>query len=163
MPKSEALSFHDFSATRNDGSICDLSTLQGKPVLIVNTASKCGFTGQYAGLEELYRTYHARGLEIIAFPCNQFANQEPGNDKDIAEFCRLSYDVSFPLMAKVDVNGKQAHPLYGWLKKQAPGTLGSAIKWNFTKFLVSKDGKTVRRFAPTVEPADLKQDIENML
>ena len=156
-------SLYDFTVTAIDNSQFSFSQLKGKPVVIVNTASKCGFTGQYAGLEALHREYKDKGLAIIGFPCNQFANQEPGNSAEIAEFCKLAYDVSFPMMAKVDVNGKDAHPLYRWLRKQAPGLLGDSVKWNFTKFLVGKDGKTVKRFAPTVEPEALKTDIENFL
>ena len=156
-------SLYDFTVTAIDNSQFSFSQLEGKTVLIVNTASKCGFTGQYAGLEALHREYKDKGLVIIGFPCNQFANQEPGNAAEIAEFCKLTYDVSFHMMAKVDVNGKDAHPLYRWLRKQAPGLLGDSVKWNFTKFLVGKDGKTVKRFAPTVEPQALKADIENFL
>jgi glutathione peroxidase len=154
---------YDFSAVSNDGKEFSFSDLEGHPVLIVNTASKCGFTGQYAGLEELYKTYHEQGLVVIGFPCDQFAHQEPGTDADIAQFCSRNYGVTFPLMKKIDVNGKNAHPVYVWLKKQARGALGSAIKWNFTKFLVSSDGTTVKRYAPTVEPEALKQDIEQEL
>jgi glutathione peroxidase len=154
---------YDFSAVANDGKEFSFSSLEGHPVLIVNTASKCGFTGQYAGLEELYKTYHDQGLVVIGFPCDQFAHQEPGTDADIAQFCSRNYGVTFPLMKKIDVNGKNAHPVYVWLKKQARGALGSAIKWNFTKFLVSSDGATVKRYAPTVEPDALKQDIEQEL
>jgi len=156
-------SLYDFTVATIDNSQFSFSQLEGKTVLIVNTASKCGFTGQYAGLEALHREYKDKGLVIIGFPCNQFANQEPGNAAEIAEFCKLTYDVSFHMMAKVDVNGKDAHPLYRWLRKQAPGLLGDSVKWNFTKFLVGKDGKTVKRFAPTVEPKALKADIENFL
>lgn len=156
-------SLYDFTVATIDNSQFSFSQLEGKTVLIVNTASKCGFTGQYAGLEALHREYKDKGLVIIGFPCNQFANQEPGNAAEIAEFCKLTYDVSFHMMAKVDVNGKDAHPLYRWLRKQAPGMLGDSVKWNFTKFLVGKDGKTVKRFAPTVEPQALKADIENFL
>lgn len=156
-------SLYDFTVATIDNSQFSFSQLEGKTVLIVNTASKCGFTGQYAGLEALHREYKDKDLVIIGFPCNQFANQEPGNAAEIAEFCKLTYDVSFHMMAKVDVNGKNAHPLYRWLRKQAPGLLGDSVKWNFTKFLVGKDGKTVKRFAPTVEPQALKADIENFL
>jgi len=157
------LTLYDFSLKALDGSDFNLTSLKGKVMLIVNTASKCGFTGQYAGLEQLHRQYGDKGLLIIGVPCNQFANQEPGSSSEIAEFCKLTYDVSFPLMAKVDVNGKNADPLFVWLKKQAPGTLGSSVKWNFTKFLVQKDGRTVKRYAPTVEPDSLKGDIEKAL
>jgi glutathione peroxidase len=154
---------YDFAAVANDGKEFSFSELEGHPVLIVNTASKCGFTGQYAGLEELYKSYKDQGLVVIGFPCDQFAHQEPGTDADIAQFCSRNYGVTFPLMKKIDVNGKDAHPVYVWLKKQARGALGSAIKWNFTKFLVSADGTTVKRYAPTIEPEAMKQDIEREL
>jgi glutathione peroxidase len=154
---------YDFTISTASGKRYDLSELKGRPVLIVNTASKCGFTPQYAGLEELYKEYKDKGLEIIAFPCDQFAHQEPGSDEEIAQFCAVNYGVSFPVMSKINVNGKDAHPLFVWLKNQAPGKLGKAIKWNFTKFLVSKDGKSVKRFAPNVEPAELRADIEKEL
>ena len=154
---------YDFSAMSNSGEEIVFSQFQGRAVLIVNTASKCGFTGQYAGLEDLYRTYGPKGLVVIGFPCDQFAHQEPGSDADIAQFCSLNYGVTFPIMQKIEVNGRGAHPLYAWLKKRAPGTMGSSVKWNFTKFLVSGDGSTVARFAPTVEPKDLRKDIEQVL
>ena len=125
-------SLHEFSVKHASKGQISLSYLEDRPVLVVNTASKCGFTGQYAGLEELYKEYGPQGLEIIAFPCDQFAHQEPGSDSDIQQFCSLNYGVTFPVMAKVDVNGTHADPLFKWLKKQAPGTLGGAIKWNFT-------------------------------
>ncbi|MDD3904093.1 MAG: glutathione peroxidase [Spirochaetia bacterium] len=156
-------SLYDFTAKTNKGSEFSFSSLKGKPVLIVNTASKCGFTVQYAGLEKLYQEYKDKGLTIIAFPCDQFAHQEKGSDAEIAEFCKVNFGVTFPLMTKIEVNGKQAHPLYVWLKKQAPGTLGSTIKWNFTKFLVHGDGTTVQRFAPTDEPETLRPFIEEVL
>jgi len=158
-----ATSLYDFTVKRNDGSDFALSTLRDKPVLIVNTASKCGFTGQYAGLESLYQEYKDKGLTILAFPCDQFAHQEPGTDAEIAEFCKLNYGVTFPVMSKIEVNGKGADPLYVWLKKQAPGVLGGSIKWNFTKFLVGKDGKSVERFASKTEPEELKASIEEVL
>ncbi len=154
---------YDFQATTNKGQAFDLASLKGKPVLVVNTASKCGFTPQYKGLEALYQTYKDRGLTILAFPCDQFAHQEPGTDSEIASFCELNYGVTFPLMGKVEVNGPGAHPLFAWLRKKAPGAVGSAIKWNFTKFLISKDGEIVTRFAPTTEPADMAADIEKVL
>ncbi len=156
-------SLYDFTVISNDGSEFSLSSLRGKPVLIVNTASKCGFTNQYAGLEALYQEYKDKGLTILAFPCDQFAHQEPGSDAEIAEFCQVNYGVTFPLMSKVEVNGKNTDPLYVWLKKQAPGVLGGSIKWNFTKFLVGKDGKSVERFASKVEPEELKIPIEGVL
>lgn len=156
-------SLYDFIVKRNDGSELSLSTFRDKPVLIVNTASKCGFTGQYAGLEELYREYKGKGFTILAFPCDQFAHQEPGSDAEVASFCKLNYGVTFPIMSKIEVNGKGADPLYVWLKKQAPGVLGDSIKWNFTKFLVGKDGKSVERFASKVEPKELRPSIEGAL
>ncbi len=156
-------SLYDFTVKRNDGSDFALSALRGKPVLIVNTASKCGFTGQYAGLESLYQEYKDKGLTILAFPCDQFAHQEPGTDAEIAEFCKLNYGVTFPVMSKIEVNGKGADPLYVWLKKQAPGVLGGSIKWNFTKFLVGKDGVSVERFASKTEPEELRPSIGEVL
>src|SRR5690554_2727325 len=151
---------YEFTAKKNNGEELAFSDFQNRPILIVNTASKCGFTGQYAGLESLHKEYGPQGLVVIGFPCDQFAHQEPGNDEEIAQFCSLNYGVTFQLMKKIEVNGRGTHPLYDWLKKQAPGALGSSVKWNFTKFLVSSDGATVKRFAPTVEPEDLKGDIE---
>lgn len=156
-------SLYDFTVKSNDGSELSLATLRGKSVLIVNTASKCGFTNQYDGLEALYKEYKDKGFTILAFPCDQFAHQEPGSDADIAAFCKLNHGVTFPIMSKIEVNGKGADPLYVWLKKQAPGVLGGSIKWNFTKFLVGKDGKSVERFASKTEPAELKTPIEEAL
>lgn len=156
-------SVYEFSVKQGSKGVFSFSTLTERPILIVNTASKCGFTGQYEGLEELYKEYGPKGLEILAFPCDQFAHQEPGDDEAIQQFCSLNYGVTFPVMSKIDVNGKHAEPLYDWLKQQAPGKLGNSIKWNFTKFLVSRDGKTVKRFAPTVEPRELREDIERVL
>ena len=141
-----------------------MSQYKGKALLIVNTASKCGFTPQYEGLEKLHEMYKDQDFEVLAFPCNQFAGQEPGNQEEIEKFCSLTYDVSFPLFKKIDVNGKDAAPLYNFLKEQAPGLLGSkAIKWNFTKFLVDKEGKVIKRYAPKDEPLKLKDDIEKLL
>ena len=141
-----------------------MSQYKGKALLIVNTASKCGFTPQYEGLEKLHEMYKDQDFEGLAFPCNQFAGQEPGNQEEIEKFCSLTYDVSFPLFKKIDVNGKDAAPLYNFLKEQAPGLLGSkAIKWNFTKFLVDKEGKVIKRYAPKDEPLKLKDDIEKLL
>jgi glutathione peroxidase len=154
----------DFKATLPNGEEIDLADRQGKVLLVVNTASKCGFTPQYEGLEALWRTYGERGLEVIAFPCNQFGAQEPGDAEEIAQFCSLTYDVSFPVMAKVEVNGAGASALYDWLKSEAPGLMGTrAIKWNFTKFLIGRDGKVVRRYAPTDKPEDIAKDIEALL
>ncbi len=155
---------YDFVAKRLDGTPVPLADFRGKVLLIVNTASKCGFTPQYAGLEGLWRTYKDRGLEVLGFPCNQFGHQEPGAAAEIANFCSLTYDVSFPMMAKIDVNGPAADPLYAWLKGEKKGVLGSAaIKWNFTKFLVDRKGEAAGRFAPTVTPQALHGAIEALL
>ena len=152
-------SIFDLKATRTDATEMDFKDHEGTVMLVVNTASKCGFTPQYKGLESLYKTYKDKGLVVIGFPCDQFAHQEPADDAAIARFCTLNFGVTFPLMAKVKVNGAEAHPVFKLLKKKAPGAIGEAIKWNFTKFLVSKDGRTVRRYAPTVEPAEIEADI----
>ncbi|SHI04995.1 glutathione peroxidase [Ferrimonas marina] len=155
---------YDFEVESNGGEALSMSQYQGKVLLIVNTASKCGFTPQYEGLEQLYQSYQAQGLEVLGFPCNQFGNQEPGDAAQISEFCQLNFGVSFPLMAKVEVNGSGAHPLFEHLKRQAPGLLGSkGIKWNFTKFLVDRQGRVVKRFAPTDKPESLKAEIEALL
>lgn len=154
----------DFTATLPNGEKLALADKLGKVLLVVNTASKCGFTPQYAGLEAIWRKYRDRGFEVIGFPCNQFGAQEPGNAEEIASFCSLNYDVSFPLMAKIDVNGDGADPLYKWLKSEAPGVMGTkGVKWNFTKFLIGRDGKVVRRYAPTDKPEKLEADIEALL
>jgi glutathione peroxidase len=154
----------DFAAALPNGESVNLADKAGKVLLVVNTASKCGFTPQYAGLEALWRKYRDRGFEVLAFPCNQFGHQEPGNADEIASFCDLKFGVSFPLMAKVEVNGDGATPLYRWLKAEAPGLFGSqGIKWNFTKFLVGRDGKVVRRYPPTAKPEALARDIEALL
>ncbi|HVF94382.1 MAG TPA: glutathione peroxidase [Sphingomonas sp.] len=154
----------DFEVRAADGGPASLDTWRGKVLLIVNTASKCGFTPQYDGLETLHRDFADRGFEVLAFPCNQFGNQEPGDAAEIASFCSLTYDVTFPVFAKVDVNGADADPLFERLKADAPGVLGSrAIKWNFTKFLVDRSGAAVRRYAPTTKPEDIKADIEALL
>ena len=148
----------------SDGSTTDLSSHQGEVMLIVNVASKCGFTPQYEGLEALQRQYREKGFTVLGFPCNQFGAQEPGDAEEIANFCKLTYDVDFPLFAKIDVNGDDAAPIYKYLKDEAPGLLGSkAIKWNFTKFLVDRAGKVVKRYAPQTKPEELKQDIEALL
>ena len=153
-----------FTVRRIDGSELALSTLTGQVVLIVNTASACGFTPQFAGLQTLHDTYGARGLAVLGFPCNQFGGQDPGSPEQIQSFCQLNYGVTFPMMAKLCVNGDQADPLFRWLKAEAPGLLGSqAIKWNFTKFLVGRDGRVIRRYAPQDTPAKLAQDIEAAL
>lgn len=155
---------YEMSAERLHGGTQSLADYAGQVLLVVNTASNCGFTPQYAGLESLYQRYHARGLTILGFPCNQFGAQEPGTAAEIAAFCETSYGVSFPLFAKTDVNGEHAHPLYRHLKKAAPGLLGSeAIKWNFTKFLINRDGQVVKRYAPTLTPEAIAKDIEALL
>ena len=151
---------YDFTVKDSKGNDINLSKYQGKPVIIVNTASKCGLVGQYEELETLYETYQDKGLEIIGFPCNQFANQESGSNDEIQSFCKLNYGVTFAVMAKIDVNGDNEHPLYKFLKSQKGGLLGSNIKWNFTKFLVKKDGEVVKRFAPTYKPLKMKKQIE---
>ena len=153
-----------FTVRRIDGSELTLSSLTGRVVLIVNTASACGFTPQFAGLQALHDTYGARGLTVLGFPCNQFGSQDPGSPEQIQSFCQLNYGVTFPMMDKVCVNGDQADPLFQWLKAEAPGLLGSqAIKWNFTKFLVGRDGRVIRRYAPQDAPAKLAPDIEAAL
>ncbi|MFC5496490.1 glutathione peroxidase [Caenimonas terrae] len=155
---------HDFVAHSIDGRTVPLKEFAGKVLLVVNTASACGFTPQFAGLEELHKAYGPQGLAVIGFPCNQFGSQDPGSNDEIAQFCQLNYGVSFPMMAKVDVNGPAADPLFEWLRTEAPGLLGSkAIKWNFTKFLVGKDGRVIRRYAPLDKPESLKGDIEAAL
>jgi glutathione peroxidase len=154
----------DFHVKAANGEDADLSEFFGKVLLVVNVASKCGFTPQYEGLEELHRDYADRGFEVLGFPCNQFGGQEPGSAEEIATFCSLTYDVTFPVFAKIDVNGSDAAPIYRELKKQAPGVLGTeGIKWNFTKFLIGKDGKVVERYAPTTKPEDIAADIEKLL
>jgi glutathione peroxidase len=155
---------YDFSARAIDGSTLSLASLRNRVLLVVNTASACGFTPQFAGLEELHKAYGAKGLAVIGFPCNQFGAQDPGSNDEIAQFCQLNYGVSFPMMAKVDVNGPGADPLFQWLRTEAPGLLGSkSIKWNFTKFLVGRDGRVIRRYAPLDKPEALKADIEAAL
>ena len=154
---------YDFKALTAKGKEVDFSQFEGKVLLIVNTASKCGLTPQFEGLEELHQKYKDKGLVVIGFPCNQFANQDPGSDKEIGSFCQLNYGVSFQIMKKTDVNGKDADPIFKYLKKAAGGFLTDAIKWNFTKFLISRDGKKVKRFAPVVAPQKLTNDIETFL
>lgn len=158
------MSIYDFSATRIDGTLQSLADYRGKVLLIVNVASRCGFAPQYAGLEALYERYKDQGLVILGFPCNQFGFQEPGSEAEIQEFCTLNYGVSFPMFAKIDVNGPETHPLYAYLKAEQPGFLGSqAIKWNFTKFLVDRDGLVVRRYAPTDTPEYIERDVVELL
>lgn len=155
---------YDFNVTDIDGNQVKLDSYKDKVLLIVNTASKCGFTKQYAPLEELYKRYKDKGLLVLGFPCNQFANQEPGDMKEIKDFCSLTYSVDFPMFAKVEVNGKNTHPLYAFLKKKASGLFGlPAIKWNFTKFLVDKNGNVVKRYAPATDPLSITKDIEKLL
>jgi glutathione peroxidase len=154
---------YDFKAQNNKGAEVDFAQYEGKVLMIVNTASKCGFTPQYDGLEALYQKYKDQGLVIVGFPCDQFAHQEPGSNEEIAEFCRLNHGVTFPLMAKIDVNGENAHPIYKYLKSVAKGIFGNAIKWNFTKFLINRDGTVIKRFAPTVTPEKMEKDIQGML
>jgi glutathione peroxidase len=158
------MNVYDFEAETLDGKSAPLADYRGQVLLIVNTASKCGFTPQYAGLEALWRKYKDRGLMVLGFPCNQFGAQEPGDASEIASFCSLTYDVSFPMMRKIDVNGPQAHPLYAWLKAEKKGVLGTqGIKWNFTKFLIDREGRVAGRFAPTVTPQSLEAAIEAAL
>lgn len=155
---------YDFTVTSMMGLPKSLADYKGKVLLIVNTASKCGFTPQFAGLQQLYDTYRERGFEILGFPCNQFMNQDPGTNEEIQSFCQVNYGVSFPMFAKLDVNGADTHPLYEYLKEAAPRALGlTAIKWNFTKFLVDAEGNVIQRFAPNVEPAEIAPDIEALL
>lgn len=154
----------DFKVRKPNGEMIDLADKQGKVLLVVNTASKCGFTPQYDGLEKLWKDYGDKGFEVLAFPCNQFGAQEPGSADEIESFCKVNFGLSFPLMAKIEVNGDSADPLYDWLKKEAPGVLGTkAIKWNFTKFLIGRDGMVVRRYAPTDKPESIAKDIEKLL
>lgn len=158
------MSFYDHEIIKNNGEKVALDALKGKVLLIVNTASKCGFTPQYDGLEKLYTSFKDSGVEVLAFPCDQFGNQEPGSNEEIAQFCTMNFGVTFPVFKKVKVNGNNAHPLFNELKDKAPGLLGSKrIKWNFTKFLVNKDGTKVNRYAPTTKPADIQKDIEAFL
>jgi glutathione peroxidase len=153
----------DFSATTLSGEDQPLSTYAGKVALVVNTASECGFTPQFEGLEKLYGEYGDQGLVVLGFPCNQFGGQEPGDEAQIGEFCQRNYGVSFPMFAKVDVNGDDAHPVFDWLKSEKGGLLGSKIKWNFTKFLVGRDGKVIKRYGSTTKPEDITKDLEEAL
>ena len=154
----------DFTVDLPGGKQINLADKKGKVLLVVNTASKCGFTPQYDGLEALWKQYGERGFEVLAFPCNQFGGQEPGTADQIEEFCKVNFGLSFPLMAKVEVNGPNETPLYSWLKSEAPGVMGTkSIKWNFTKFLIDRDGKVVRRYGPTDKPQSIAKDIEKLL
>jgi glutathione peroxidase len=158
------VSIYDYTARGIEGEERPLAAFRGQALLIVNVASRCGFTPQYAGLEALYRKYRARGFSVLGFPCDQFGHQEPGDEVQIRDFCTLSYGVSFPLFAKIEVNGANAHPLYGYLKQTLPGLLGlKSIKWNFTKFLVSREGEPLQRFAPAEKPERLAPDLEAAL
>ena len=160
----EPQSLGSFQAQSVDGKPVAMSRYAGQVALVVNTASQCGFTPQFAGLESLWQSYHDRGLVVLGFPCNQFGQQDPGENHEIASFCQLNYGVTFPMMAKIDANGANAHPLYKWLSAQAPGLLGSqSVKWNFTKFLVGRDGLPIRRYAPQDAPERLSGDIEAAL
>ena len=155
---------YDFEAVQMDGKRVSLDRFRGQVLLVVNTASACGFTPQFAGLEKLHQHYEKKGLVVLGFPCNQFGAQDPGSNEEIASFCQLNYGVSFPMMGKIDVNGVDADPLFQWLTSEAPGLLGStAVKWNFTKFLIGKDGQVIRRYAPQDAPASLAKDIEAAL
>ncbi|WP_108671197.1 glutathione peroxidase [Peribacillus acanthi] len=158
------MSIYEYEAKSIDGSSVSMEDYKGKVLLIVNTASKCGFTNQYDELQKLYEKYRNQGFEILGFPCNQFMGQEPGDELDIQSFCRLNYGVTFPMFSKIDVNGEDAHPLFKYLADEAPGLLGSkSIKWNFTKFLVDRKGKPVSRFAPKTKPFEFEKDIESLL
>ena len=154
---------NDFSATAIDGQDIALSSYDGKVVLVVNTASKCGLTPQFEGLQQLHEQYGEQGFTVLGFPCDQFANQEPGSEDEIAEFCQRNYGVSFPMFSKIDVNGDNAHPLFKWLREQKSGLMGNKIKWNFSKFLIGRDGEVLDRYAPTTAPEKLGEDIEKAL
>ena len=156
-------SLHDFSARLIDGTDLDLSAYQGQVVLVVNTASQCGFTPQYKGLQQLHDTYADRGFTVLGFPCDQFGHQEPGDDAEIAGFCERNFGVTFPLFSKIEVNGDGAHPLYQWLRSEKGGLLGSKIKWNFTKYLLGRDGRVLGRYSPTTKPEKIAADIEKAL
>ncbi len=157
------MSFYDFTAIAMNGKEIKMSEYEGKVVIVVNTASKCGFTPQFAQLEELYKEYKDKGLVILGFPCNQFKGQDPGTNEDILEFCQLNYGVSFQIFQKIDVNGKNTHPLYKFLKSKAKGSIGNSIKWNFSKFLLDRSGNVIKRFSPATNPVDMREDIEKYL
>lgn len=157
------MKFYDFTAKTMNGKQVKMDTYKGKVVLVVNTASKCGLTPQFTELEALYKEYKDQGLEILGFPCNQFASQDPGSNKEISEFCALNYGVTFQMFGKIDVNGKMADPLFNYLKNEAKGVLSNEIKWNFTKFLVDANGNVIKRYAPVVKPSKIKADIEKLL
>lgn len=157
------MNFYDFSAKEMDGQDIKMEEYKGKVVLVVNTASKCGLTPQFEGLEKLYNEYKEQGFEILGFPCNQFAKQDSGSNEEIQQFCSINYGVSFTMFEKINVNGKNEHPIYKYLKNEEKGLLGREIKWNFTKFLINKDGEVIKRYAPTVIPEKIKNDIEDLL
>lgn len=157
------MSFYEFSANNIDGEEIKMEDYNGKVILVVNTASKCGLTPQFEELEQLYNEYKDDGLEILGFPCNQFGNQDPGTNEEISQFCQLNYGVTFDMFEKIDVNGDNAHPIYKYLTSETKGLLGSNIKWNFTKFLIDSEGNVIKRYAPTVVPSKLKEDIEKLL
>ncbi|WP_372757569.1 glutathione peroxidase [Lactococcus lactis] len=157
------MNFYDLSAVKMNGETVSMSDFKGKVVIVVNTASKCGFTPQFEGLEKLYENYKDQGLEILGFPCNQFANKDAGENSEINEFCQLNYGVTFPMFQKIKVNGKEAHPLYQFLKKEAKGALSGTIKWNFTKFLIDREGNVIERFAPKTEPKEMEEEIQKLL
>ena len=157
------MNFYDFTANKMNGKEIKMEEYKGKVILIVNTASKCGLTPQLEGLENLYKEYKDKNFEILGFPCNQFANQDPGTNKEISEFCLINYGVTFTMFEKIDVNGQNAHPIYKFLKENSKGTFGSEIKWNFTKFLIDKEGNVLKRYAPITTPDKIKSDIEKLL
>jgi len=163
MNKVKEIDFYSFSATTLQGREKSMEDFKGKVVLVVNTASKCGFTPQYEGLEKLYHDYNDKGLVVLGFPCNQFGNQEPGTEKEIAEGCLINYGVSFPMFSKIEVNGANAHPLYKFLKSKLPGFPGRSIKWNFTKFLIDRNGIPAKRFSPQTKPEQMAGEIERLL
>ena len=160
---SKPSSIYDLEFTNNHGELVSLSDFVGKPVLVVNTASKCGFTPQYEGLQKLHEEFREQGLIVLGFPCDQFAHQEPGSDQEIDEFCKVNFGVDFALSQKVNVNGKDAHPIYQFLKSHSKGLLGGGIKWNFTKFLIEPDGKSIKRYAPSNAPEDIRSDIKSLI
>lgn len=163
MEVKDMASVYDFSATLSNGPEVALADYRGKVLLIVNTASQCGFTPQFAGLEQMYKTYQEQGFEVLGFPCNQFMSQDPGTNEEILEYCQLNYGVTFPMFNKIDVNGPDAHPLFQFLRKQQKGVMGDAIKWNFTKFLIDREGNVVERFAPTTTPEQLEGAVKELL
>ena len=157
------MKFYDLDAKKMNGQVVKMEEYKGNVVLVINTASKCGLTPQFKELEELYQTYKSQGLEILGFPCNQFANQEAGSNQEIQEFCQLNYGVTFTMFEKIEVNGTNTHPIYQFLKQEAKGMFGSEIKWNFTKFLIDRQGNVVKRYAPTVKPSKIATDIKKLL